>query len=368
MSGAVWKAYVGGKKAGPVDEQTIREWISQGRVKETTQIWRPGMKKWQKAREVPEFAGHFGETLAAMPAAEGETAAAAKAEAARAAAEREAAEREAAERDAAERAAAEREAAERSAAEREAAERAAIEREAAEALRLQPSQVRSLYEADEAATVVQASPFLDVPDGGQAAAPFQPAKPAPLPSPSERITTRPSAPSPLERSTDVSSRPRPFKDPGTWPPQETSLPLMPILLSLLALVPAVSMGILFAKGLLVEVDPNAIPFYLVIGTLAGMVLFIILPLFYRGFGLWAGLLGALLWLGCWVGYVLHYPLTNDVALGDVLRSAFFGPFQSGEPAQQIVGVLNWTAVLVPLAGLVYYAATRKYRRRIGKFA
>ena len=50
-----WYCYVGSQRYGPADENTLRQWIAQGRVGPTNLVWRQGMPEWVEIRLVPEL-------------------------------------------------------------------------------------------------------------------------------------------------------------------------------------------------------------------------------------------------------------------------------------------------------------------------
>jgi hypothetical protein len=50
---ADWYCHVRGEQYGPVDEETLRNWVGQGRVTPSTKVWRTGMNDWVEARAIP---------------------------------------------------------------------------------------------------------------------------------------------------------------------------------------------------------------------------------------------------------------------------------------------------------------------------
>ncbi len=52
---AVWYCHVQGEQYGPIDEETLRNWVAQGRVVASTKVWRTGMGDWVEARMIPAF-------------------------------------------------------------------------------------------------------------------------------------------------------------------------------------------------------------------------------------------------------------------------------------------------------------------------
>ncbi len=69
MGEPVWKAFVGGQKLGPVDEETILQWVREKKVGAKTQVWKKGMAAWVKAGEVELFQSALAEPVAAPPEA-----------------------------------------------------------------------------------------------------------------------------------------------------------------------------------------------------------------------------------------------------------------------------------------------------------
>jgi hypothetical protein len=50
-----WHCMVNGRQYGPVDEQTLASWISQGRCGLEDFAWTPGQGDWRPLREIPVF-------------------------------------------------------------------------------------------------------------------------------------------------------------------------------------------------------------------------------------------------------------------------------------------------------------------------
>lgn len=55
-----WHCAINGKKYGPVDEQILQSWITEGRLKLTDLVWREGMEEWQPASNFPQFSAAVG--------------------------------------------------------------------------------------------------------------------------------------------------------------------------------------------------------------------------------------------------------------------------------------------------------------------
>jgi len=49
-----WYAQVGPQRYGPISEQELRQWIAQGRVKPTDQVWSEGMAEWVSAQTLDQ--------------------------------------------------------------------------------------------------------------------------------------------------------------------------------------------------------------------------------------------------------------------------------------------------------------------------
>ena len=68
----MWYCYINDRQYGPVDEQVLRDWISEGRLRPTDYVWTAGMADWKEAGTVPSLLGAgTTESLAAAPAAGG---------------------------------------------------------------------------------------------------------------------------------------------------------------------------------------------------------------------------------------------------------------------------------------------------------
>lgn len=292
MGEAKWKAFIDGKKFGPVDEETIQRWIDEDRVTARTQVWCNGMTRWLPAAEVREFAPCFEATVAAIPALlDDPPAPAPKPEPAPAPA---------------------------------------------------PAPRRPLVDHD-AATVIQESPFRE----------------------EELVPVAQSAfPQTAERRAVVAADLRPAQRP------RPGLPLLPILLSLLALLPT---GALVYVAV-IEGDLGALPAVdraLLGATAFGLLLLVALPLLYNGLGLWGGFLGALVTLGSWTAFLARDlvapPFTTRprlLGLSWALQERFIEGFGGGFGVPFVATLLNWLALVVPFLALLYYAFTRKYRARL----
>jgi len=57
---AEWFAHIGQQQYGPVDEQALRGWVTQGRLGPYDLIWSAGMSNWLQAASI--FPGWFGQT------------------------------------------------------------------------------------------------------------------------------------------------------------------------------------------------------------------------------------------------------------------------------------------------------------------
>ena len=62
-----WHCTVDGKQYGPVDDDVVRSWIAQGRVKSTDMLWKDGMVEWLRADSVPEMRAAFASAPAGAP-------------------------------------------------------------------------------------------------------------------------------------------------------------------------------------------------------------------------------------------------------------------------------------------------------------
>ncbi len=56
---AEWYCTVGGQKYGPLSQQQLQGWITEGRLARTDLVWRQGMADWQPASQVGEFSMSF---------------------------------------------------------------------------------------------------------------------------------------------------------------------------------------------------------------------------------------------------------------------------------------------------------------------
>lgn len=54
-----WHCAINGQKYGPVGEDDLKLWITQGRVRETDLVWMEGMTNWRTAGSIPAFSGLF---------------------------------------------------------------------------------------------------------------------------------------------------------------------------------------------------------------------------------------------------------------------------------------------------------------------
>ncbi|MBM4042576.1 MAG: DUF4339 domain-containing protein [Planctomycetes bacterium] len=52
---AEWYCTIGGEKHGPLSQQLLEAWITQGRLRRSDLVWRQGMPDWVPAGEVSEF-------------------------------------------------------------------------------------------------------------------------------------------------------------------------------------------------------------------------------------------------------------------------------------------------------------------------
>ena len=46
----MWYCFINGRQYGPMSEEALRAWISEGRVGPTSHVWREGMAGWQPAQ------------------------------------------------------------------------------------------------------------------------------------------------------------------------------------------------------------------------------------------------------------------------------------------------------------------------------
>ena len=59
-SAPVWHLFVGGsQRLGPLSEQTVIDWIQQGRVASNDLVWRQGMGTWVPCSSTPPFSAHI---------------------------------------------------------------------------------------------------------------------------------------------------------------------------------------------------------------------------------------------------------------------------------------------------------------------
>lgn len=57
---AVWHLFIAGsERLGPLSEQTIIEWIQQGRVGSEDLVWSQGMRTWAPCASTPPFSWHI---------------------------------------------------------------------------------------------------------------------------------------------------------------------------------------------------------------------------------------------------------------------------------------------------------------------
>lgn len=285
MGEAKWKAFIDGKKYGPVDEDTIQRWIDEERITARTQLWCAGMSRWVAAAEVREFGACFEATVAVSALPDEPVAPAPKPAP-------------------------------------------------------QPAPAPRGPQIDhDAATVIQESPFVEEE--------LVPVAKSAWPTTEERVAVRE-----VER-----------------PAARPSLPLLPILLSLLALLPAGALVyVAVIKG-----NVAALPTLdraLLGGTAFGLLLLVLLPLFYNGIGLLGGLLGALVTLGSWAAFLakdlvpVYTVRPRLLGLSYDLQRRFIDGLTGGFDVAFIATLLNWLALVVPFLALLYYLFTRKYRARI----
>ncbi len=67
---ADWHCHVGGTQYGPVSEQELRNWIAQGRLRPTDNVWTEGMAQWIPAQSVPSLFPPGAGMAVAAPAAQ----------------------------------------------------------------------------------------------------------------------------------------------------------------------------------------------------------------------------------------------------------------------------------------------------------
>ncbi len=64
-----WHCAIDGKQYGPADEQTLKSWIAEGRLKLTDLIWTEGMAEWQPVSNFPQFCTAAGSVPPVIPPA-----------------------------------------------------------------------------------------------------------------------------------------------------------------------------------------------------------------------------------------------------------------------------------------------------------
>ena len=52
-----WFCVVGGKQFGPISEETLKQWIADGRLGQADKVWTEGMDEWVAVTAVPELQG-----------------------------------------------------------------------------------------------------------------------------------------------------------------------------------------------------------------------------------------------------------------------------------------------------------------------
>ena len=52
-----WFCVVGGKQFGPISEETLKQWITDGRLGQADKVWADGMDEWVAVTTVPELQG-----------------------------------------------------------------------------------------------------------------------------------------------------------------------------------------------------------------------------------------------------------------------------------------------------------------------
>ena len=62
-----WHCTINGQKYGPVSEEELKLWITQGRVRAVDLVWTDGMTQWQAAGSVPALSEWFGAAGSAPP-------------------------------------------------------------------------------------------------------------------------------------------------------------------------------------------------------------------------------------------------------------------------------------------------------------
>jgi hypothetical protein len=58
---------MGGKQAGPFDNNALRGHAAMGEITRDTLVWREGMGAWTKAGDVPDLSGLFGAVPPPLP-------------------------------------------------------------------------------------------------------------------------------------------------------------------------------------------------------------------------------------------------------------------------------------------------------------
>jgi uncharacterized membrane protein len=66
---AQWHCWIGGKRYGPVSDDEVRKWSTEGRIRPDDLVWREGMVQWRSLRLVPELHGQAG--WGALPGEDG---------------------------------------------------------------------------------------------------------------------------------------------------------------------------------------------------------------------------------------------------------------------------------------------------------
>ena len=51
--------HINGQNVGPLEREQIRRLVSQGKIKEETLVWKPGMKQWARVKNIPELLNSF---------------------------------------------------------------------------------------------------------------------------------------------------------------------------------------------------------------------------------------------------------------------------------------------------------------------
>ena len=47
-----WYCHIGGQRYGPVDQSTLQQWLAEGRLKPSDQVWAEGMAQWAPAQSI----------------------------------------------------------------------------------------------------------------------------------------------------------------------------------------------------------------------------------------------------------------------------------------------------------------------------